>query len=288
MSKTASTATTKDVKWEILNPGTFASVKVTLPPQSQIHCESDAIVTMTDHLTLTGSMRGGLFAALMRLFLTEETFFTTAVKTDKQQGGELLLAANEPGDVLLHQLTPQTDLLLTRGSYVAADASVNISTKLQSHVTNAKLSGTGLFLIRAHGEGVIACSAFGAIHKYELSKGEHRIVDNGHLIGWTSNMTYRVGKATSSLVGTFTSGEGLMLHFYGPESGTGTVYVQSHTPKVEILADAAKPRQRKGMLKISVIVVGVLLIIIGLNVYFFLKDHTNWLDQRGEYTEEEL
>jgi len=251
--------TTKSIEWSIQNSGTFASVVVKLPNETGIHCESDAIVTMSGNLQLHGEMRGGFFAALARFFLTQETFFATAVKA-KDGDGDIMLAANEPGDIMLHRLTPSEDLLLTRGSYVAADTSVNITTKVQTGFGNAKMSGTGLFLIRAYGNGTIACSAFGAIHKFVLAENEHRLVDNGHLIGWSANMKYHIGKATSSLVGTLTSGEGIMLHFTGP----GTLYVQSHTPKVEVMPQAASARKRKGMKSLQIIFQILVIVIIVL------------------------
>ena len=257
-------STKKSVEWSVKNSGTYASVYVKLPQGSQIHCESDAIVTMSGGVSIQGGMRGGFFASLARLFFTQETFFITSAKA-KDKDGDLLLAANEPGDIMLHQLHPDEDLLLTRGSYVAADTSVNFTTKLQKHVANARLSGTGLFLIRAYGSGTLACSSFGAIHRFVLAEGEERAVDNGHLIAWTASMKYRVGKAASSLTGTLTSGEGIMLHFQGP----GTLYVQSHTPKVELLPAAASPRKRKGR-SILFLVLLVILFVIGVNIFFFV------------------
>jgi len=82
-----------------------------------------------------------------------------------------MLTASEPGDIMLHNM--DGDLLVTRGSYVAADTTVSISTKLQASVDKAQFLGTGLFLIRAYGTGTIACSAFGSIHRYVLQDGEH-------------------------------------------------------------------------------------------------------------------
>ena len=65
--------------WLVKNDGSFASVSITLPPNTNIHCESDAVVTMSQNIDVQGSMSGGILAGLARAFLTRESFFTTQV-----------------------------------------------------------------------------------------------------------------------------------------------------------------------------------------------------------------
>lgn len=76
--------------------------------------------------------------------------------------GDVLLAASDPGGIVLHRLQRGEDLLLTSGAYMAGDASVEVTSEVQSNIGNSLLSGTGFFLMRARGAGVLALAAHGA------------------------------------------------------------------------------------------------------------------------------
>lgn len=219
--------------WCLENRGSFASIHVILPPHSQIHCESDAVVTFSEGVEVQGVLSGGIFASFFRVFLGGESFFTTLVENTQHEGiCNVMLAAADPGGIELHKLTTNQDLLLTSGAYAASDTTVTITTELQSRLQNSLLSGTGFFLLRASGNGTVACAAYGSIHKYQLKVGETRAVDNGHLVAWSANMNYRVGLANArqGILASMKSGEGLMCHFVGP----GTIYLQSHKCRREM------------------------------------------------------
>jgi uncharacterized protein (AIM24 family) len=98
-----------------------------------------------------------------------------------------MMTPSEAGGIELYRLTTSTtttnntssssDLLLTSGAYVASDVGVNIRTELQASnsMRNSLFSDTGLFLLRASGQGMVAFAAYGSIHKFELkSAGERR------------------------------------------------------------------------------------------------------------------
>jgi len=218
--------------WHVNNEGSFASVSITLQPSSSIHCESDAVITMSQDVNVRGAMSGGILAGLARAFFTRESFFTTKVHNNSTQSGNVLLAPSDPGGVTLHRLggTPGNagEMTLTSGAYLAADEAVTVASSMQSPFsTFGNCSGTGVFLLRASGQGVLAISAYGSMHKYTLAAGEMRSVDNGHLVAWTSSMKTSMKLASAGIVGSMTSGEGLHCSFEGP----GVVYIQSHKPK---------------------------------------------------------
>ncbi len=217
--------------WTVLNEGSFASVRVQIPGNACLNCESDAVVTMSEGITVSGHMAGGILSSMLRSFVSNESFFTTLIDNTSVRSGDVLLAPSEPGGVSLHRLygSGGDDILLTSGSYLASDTTVDVNTVAQRGMKNSLLSGTGLFLMRASGSGVVALSSFGSIHKYTLLSGERRIVDNGHLVAWTARMEYRTRMASSSVWGSVSSGEGLMCEFTGP----GTIYLQSHKPIVK-------------------------------------------------------
>ena len=217
--------------WKVENEGSFASVCVGLPPGTGIHCESDAVVTMSQSVDVRGVISGGVLAGLARAFLTRESFFTTRVEnTSLEAPGDVLIAPSDPGGIALHRLFRGDEMMLTSGAYLAADESVHVESALQGQLGNSLLSGTGFFLLRASGEGNLAIAAYGSMHKYLLAAGEKRKIDNGHLVAWPASMKFRMklASARAGFLGSITSGEGLHCEFEGP----GVIYIQSHKPSM--------------------------------------------------------
>jgi len=228
--------TPRPTSWSIENAGSFASVHVQLPAASSIHCESDAVVSFTN-ATVKGVFKGGFLGSLARWFFTKESFFTTQVSATTADGGNVMMASADPGGIVLHRFkNSNDDLLLISGSYLASDTTVQVITTPNNveSLGSTLLSKTGFFLLRASGQGTIACSAFGAVHTFHIPPGEVRAVDNGHVVAWTATMTFWVGLASrgdglyNRTLYSITSGEGFMCFFQGP----GTVHVQSHARKL--------------------------------------------------------
>jgi uncharacterized protein (TIGR00266 family) len=252
--------------WCLENQGSFASIHVILPPRTEVNCETDAVVTFSGGVEVTGALQGGFLGALLRYCFGGESFYTTVVKnTHSSMPGDVMMAPADPGGIELHKLQPGEELLLTAGAYVASDATVNITTAVQAQLSNSMLSGTGFFLLRASGEGVVACAAYGSIHKFQLNAGEMRSVDNGHLVAWSSHLPYRIGLANSrgGIMSSIKSGEGLMCHF-GP--GPGTIYVQSHKQgEAETVIKHGKHKAKvaaQGTLVAFCVAIPVLLILV--------------------------
>lgn len=217
--------------WKVENEGSFAAVCVGLPPGTGIHCESDAVVTMSQSVDVRGVISGGVLAGLARAFLTLESFFTTRVENISMEApGDVLIAPSDPGGIALHRLFRGDEMMLTSGAYLAADESVHVESAVQGQLGNSMLSGTGFFLLRASGQGNLAIAAYGSMHKYILTSGEKRMIDNGHLVAWTASMKYRMklASARAGFLGSMTSGEGLHCEFEGP----GVIYIQSHKPSM--------------------------------------------------------
>lgn len=238
--------------WKVNNEGSFASLTVQLSNAS-LETESDAVVTMSEGIEVGGHLSGGFFNSLVKSVLSRKSFFTTRVETDLNKTGDVLIAPTGPGGICLHRMEgPQDAMMLTSSSYLACDESVDITTVMQRGVQNSLLSGTGFFLMQATGRGVLAMSAYGPIHKYVLAPGEHRMVDNGHLVAWSANMAYRTEMASKSLWNTVISGAGLMCKFSGP----GVIYLQSH--KIDSAEDGSRNKKQSSLVGNGGIIVVVL------------------------------
>lgn len=266
--------------WQVKNEGSFASVSVTLPPSTTFHCESDAVITMSHHIDVRGTMSGGILSSLARALLTRESFFTTQVHNDSPHAsGDALIAPSDPGGIALHEMVPGEDMVLSSGAYLAGDETVEVSSSVHSPFSAfSNFSGAGMFLLKASGQGRLAISAYGSMHKYVLAPGEKRKVDNGHLVAWSGSMKPIVKFASqrSGIVGSMTSGEGLHCEFEGP----GVIYIQSHKPALgpngEINAGTHNggARMRGGGSVvgsiIAVIVVFFIMLGFALAIYYFI------------------
>jgi uncharacterized protein (TIGR00266 family) len=200
---------------------------VSLRKGESIYCESDAMVTMEETLELKGKAKGGLLSSLARKFATGESFFQQSIEANFGDG-QVLLSPELPGAIEILDVG-MNQYRLNDGAFLAATDGVQISTKSQG-IGQAIFGGTGgLFIMETSGQGRLAVSGFGAIFGLDISEGTDMIVDNYHVVAWDRNLNYKISLSTaktgllSSIVGSVTSGEGIVNRF----SGNGKVYVCS-------------------------------------------------------------
>lgn len=211
------------MRYEIMHPGSFAFLKVILEAGESMKAESDAMMTMSANMKIESKMEGGVFGGLARKFLSGESMFFQKI-TAEGQAGEVVFAPPMLGDVAVCELTGNT-LFITSGGFLAAEENVKIETEMQN-LGKGIFSGAGLFVVKASGHGNLFFNSFGGTYPIDLPAGEELVVDTGHLVAWDANMSYKVTKATSGIVSSFTSGEMLVCKFVGP----GRVYTQSRNP----------------------------------------------------------
>lgn len=199
-----------------------------LQPGESVRAEAGAMVSMTNNVAVDtqgpaqqgGGGLGGLLKGIGRAMLGGESFFTNTFTAQGGQG-HVTLAPPLCGDMIAHEL--QGDQLVIQGSsYVAAPDSVQIDTQFQGF--KGFFSGESLFFLTATGHGPVLINAFGGIETIDLN-GE-MIVDTGHLVAFSSTISYQIHKSGAGWISTFMSGEGLVLRM----SGQGRLYVQSRNP----------------------------------------------------------
>lgn len=198
---------------------------VGLEAGESIRAESGAMVSMSSNIEVQtdGPMHkrsGGILKGLKRTLFGGESFFTNLYRASSV--GEVSLAPSLCGDMTQHMLKPDDELYIQGSSYVAAPDSVVLDTQWQGF--KSFLSGESTFFLKATGEGPVILNAFGAIETIDLD-GE-LVLDTGHLVAFTSGLSYVISKASRGLVASFLSGEGLVLRF----RGRGRLYVQTRNP----------------------------------------------------------
>ena len=128
--------------------------------------------------------------ALSRRMLSGEKFFFQTLRASRG-AGEVLLAPTVPGEIVLMDLDGVNEYMVQKDGFLAGAEGVKIESKMQS-LTRGLLGGEGFFILRISGIGQLMLNSFGAIHKIELKPNEEYIVDNSHLVAWTSTTT-RIG-----------------------------------------------------------------------------------------------
>ena len=201
---------------------------VSLEKGEAIFCESDAMVMMEANLDLSGTVQGGILQAAMRRFANGESFFQQRIEAARG-AGDCLLSPTMPGGVEVLEVGAR-QYLLSDGAYVAATSGVQVTARSQG-IGNALFGGTGGFFIgQSSGTGQLAVNGFGSLFKLDVQPGKDITIDNGHVVAWDSTLQYSLSASTNAkrgllgnLVGSMTSGEGMVLKF----SGQGQVLVCS-------------------------------------------------------------
>ena len=178
------------------------------------------MVSMSPDVAIETTAKGGIMGALKRSVLGGESFFMNDYRAPAQ-GGEITLAPALPGDLAVLELKGET-LMVQSGSYVASSDGVSIDTKWGGAKTF--FASEGLIMLKCSGTGTLVLSSYGAIHEMELSAGEVRTVDTGHLVSFAEGMGFSV-KRIGGIKSTLFSGEGLVVDLTGP----GRVQMQTRS-----------------------------------------------------------
>ena len=218
---------------------------ISLNKGEAIFCESDAMVMMEANLDLSGTVQGGILQAAMRRFANGESFFQQRIEATRG-AGDCLLSPTMPGGVEVLDVGAR-QYLLSDGAYVAATSGVQVTARSQG-IGNALFAGTGGFFVgQSSGSGQLAVNGFGSLFRLDVQPGTDIIIDNGHVVAWDATLQYSLSAATNAnrgflgnLVGSVTSGEGMVLKF----SGQGQVLVCSRNKESFLawLASKISPR----------------------------------------------
>jgi uncharacterized protein (TIGR00266 family) len=201
----------------------FAVARVTLGPGEQVRAESGAMMATSGGVAVESSTQGGVLKGLKRSVLGGESLFVTTY-TAPPSGGWVDLANFLAGDVAQLPVTPDAPVSITKGSWMASAAGVELDTKWGGFKN--LVGGEGGFLVHASGEGAVLLACYGAIDTFDLAAGETMTVDTGHVVAFSPSTTSSIRKVTGGVVQTLKSGEGLVFDFTGP----GWVMTQSRNP----------------------------------------------------------
>lgn len=146
----------------------------------------------------------------------------TAIETP----GWVLLAPGFYGDLRAVKLKDDMEVYISDGSFLACTDGI-ATTSVRQDVKKSLFSGSGLFVKKAKGNGIVFVGGVGSIMECKLTEGQVLTVDNDHLVLWSKEVGYELTKASSGLRSTALSGEGMVAKFTGP----GMVWCQARIPK---------------------------------------------------------
>lgn len=208
---------------ELRHQPSFAAARLALGPGEQINVESGAMYAQSLGMEITSKMQGGIFGALKRSLLSGESFFVSTFSSPRSPGW-VDVVPNYPGDVFSLDVDPSRGLILTRGSWLASDTTVNLDTKFGG--AKMFLGGEGIWTVKCTGHGTVIGAAYGAIDLHSLKEGEGFTVDTGHLVAYEEGMRTHIRKAGTGILNSLKSGEGLVMDIHGP----GDVITQTRNP----------------------------------------------------------
>ena len=209
---------------EIVHRPSYSLAVAKLTPNERIRAEAGAMVSMSGGVNIETKAEGGILKSLGRAVLGGESFFQNFFVAPAQ-GGEVTLAPELPGDMMLIELRGRK-LMIQAGSYVASEDGVELTAKVS---VKAFMSAEGIAMLEASGTGKLLVSSYGAIVERSVPTGEKYIVDTSHLVAFDANMAVSP-KTVGGFKSTLFSGEGLVVELTGP----GMVYMQTRSPQALI------------------------------------------------------
>lgn len=109
--------------------------------------------------------------------------------------------------------------IVEKGAFAACEPTVDLGMFTNKAFTGL-FGGEGFFQTRVSGHGKVLVLAQGPLETVDLA-GQTLVVDGGFAVARTASVNFTVERVTKSLLGSMTSGEGLVNTF----SGQGKVLV---------------------------------------------------------------
>ena len=227
------------MKYEIKYKPSYSMLVVTLDPGEKITAESGSMTYMEPNIEAhTRKREKSLLGSLGLSILGRQSFWVNDYTASGDQG-EVAFVSAPIGDIETLEVTPDQGYVIQKSAYIASTESVDLDIKWEGFTKG--LFGQGLFMIKAKGNGKLFINTFGAIDKHTLKPGQTMIVDNFHLVAFSSTCNYKVTKF-GGLKETLLGGEGLVTQITGP----GDVYIQTKNLRefVEWLWTLISPKVR--------------------------------------------
>jgi len=177
-----------------------------------VRAESGALHYMRGKIEMTSSAPS--VGGFLKSVVTRENIF----RPTYQGTGEVFFGPPIFGEYEILDLAGE-EWILEQGSYVCSDIAVEVGV-WRNKALSAFFGGEGWFQTSVKGSGKVVMQAPGKVQRIDL-RDEKLSVDGKFALARTSGLKFEVQKAAKSILGSLSSGEGLLSTF----EGTGTVLI---------------------------------------------------------------
>lgn len=195
--------------------------------------ERGSMAWMSPNMKMDTTSGGGLGKMFGRAFAGEALFQNTYTAVGGQ--GLIAFASSFPGSIKAFEITPGNDMILQKSSYLAGEASVNLSIHFHKKFGAGLFGGEGFILQKVSGNGVVFAEFDGHVVEYELAAGQQIVVDTGHLAAMSATCQMDI-QTVPGLKNMVFGGEGI---FNTVITGPGHVWLQ--TMPISNVAGAIRP-----------------------------------------------
>ena len=209
------------MKYEIFG-GNLPAVTINLDAGESIYTQSGGMTWMTDDVSMSTNMDGGLMKGLGRMFTGESIFMATY--TANSPGQSFTAASSFPGGIV--------DLDVANGPYICqksaflcAQSSVTLSAFVNPGIKAGLFGGEGFLLQELSGSGHAFLEIDGSVREITLAPGEKLKVNTGNVAAFEKTVGYSVTRIKGFKNIVF-GGEGLFLTTV---EGPGKVFLQTMT-----------------------------------------------------------
>lgn len=189
--------------------------------KSSVTIQSGAMQWMVGNANATTGIKGvgDLFSKAVRGKVTGES----AIKPEYTGTGEIVLEPTYKHIVLLDLKDWNKSIVLDDGLFLACESNLKQKAVMRNNISSAVAGNEGLFNLGIEGEGVICLESpvpTEELIEIELDKDVLKI-DGNMAIAWSGSLEFTVERSGKTLIGSATSGEGLVNVY----RGTGKILI---------------------------------------------------------------
>ncbi len=179
------------------------------------------MVWMSENMKMKTSAEGGLGKLVSRALSGESVFHNTY--TAEGSDGLIAFGTSKPGTILTFDITPSSNIVAQKGSFLASEPSVNFETFFQKKLGAGFFGGEGFILQKFTGNGKLFMEIDGSVVEYTLAPGQSMLIDTGFLAAMEATCSISIDQV-KGLGNAIFGGEGL---FNTKVTGPGRIWLQT-------------------------------------------------------------
>lgn len=164
---------------------------------------------------------GGGIGKMFSKALSGESIFQNTFTANGD--GMVTFGSSFPGKILPIEIGPGKEMILQKGSFLAAESSVELSIYFNRKLGAGFFGGEGFIMQKLSGRGMAFAEIDGELVEYNLDVGETLIADTGNVAGFEIGVSMEI-KQVPGLKNKLLGGEGF---FNTMLTGPGKVWLQT-------------------------------------------------------------